>query len=197
MRGEKKNKRKAEAGGQEKTCNETQQLKERTKKETLFQNPPTKKATGETAEHTGISTKLWKVVPGQWDTKGRRSSCRRRRSRSWSCLTPWLTDGAQTKPAHLSNNLRGRERPGTEEQKWKPAGGWGAGSIWKHRWRRSFSGRDEWDTKRHVREKSERETRDWQMGDGGARLTEGSLGSTDLHGEWFIGLNTTGMAVDR
>lgn len=38
-----KNKSKAEAGGQEKTCNETQQLKERTKKETLFQNPPTKK----------------------------------------------------------------------------------------------------------------------------------------------------------
>lgn len=43
MTDEKKNKRKAEAGGQEETCSETQQLKARTKKETLFRNPPTKK----------------------------------------------------------------------------------------------------------------------------------------------------------
>lgn len=44
MTDEKKSKWKAEAGGQEETCSETQQLKERTKKETLFRNPPTKKS---------------------------------------------------------------------------------------------------------------------------------------------------------
>lgn len=43
MTDEKKNKGKAEVGGRKETCNETQQLKERTKKEMLFWNPPTKK----------------------------------------------------------------------------------------------------------------------------------------------------------
>lgn len=148
-------------------------------------------------EYTGIFTKFWKVVTSQWDKKGKRSNCRRRWSRSWFCLIWWFNCGAQTKDTHLLNNLWAWEQPGVETENGQPAGGRQQleAQLRMEFLREGWIQRDmSWRRVVYLRERDETLTEGRLRY---KRLIEGILGRKDLHGKWFIGLDTTGMAIGR